>query len=155
MKDDINDKIRKVILALLAVIPMVAWVAYILVANATPHSATKPADVPAYWIFAGVASGTALATIAGDFLGVDINNNGRLATLPGRDRIWAILKALWSQLKAISAGAWATIVYLVGILIAVAFFVADDDKSNAAEVLKNAWPTLLGFGLGALRALAK
>lgn len=136
-----DDLLRTALVMALAVVPMVGWVVYVIGAALTTHGENAPADVNSTLVGIGVACGTALAVIAGEFLGIKNEQDLGYATA---------LKHRWPSL---SIAGWATIAYFAGIVVGVVAFALDGDRNNAAEVIKTSLWTLLGFGIGAIKAL--
>lgn len=133
-----DDLLKRVILATLVALPMVIWLAFVLAAGFTKHSATQPPELNESLRLAGVASGTALATIAGSFLGI---KNAQTLTL----------RQVTSRFS-LSINGWATLAYFVGISIAVLIWIFDKNRAQAAEVIQTSFATLFGFAIGALKA---
>ena len=84
-----------------------------------------------------MASGTALATIGGSFLGIK----------PAGTSIRAALRV-----PNLSVSGWATLAYFLGLLVAIVAFFIDPNRNYAADVVQTALATLGGFALGALKA---
>lgn len=136
-----DDKFRSALVLGLAIVPMIGWVVYVLGAALTTHDKGTPADVNSTLVGIGVACGTALAVIAGEFLG--IKNEQTLDYRTALTRRWPNL----------SVAGWATVAYFAGIVVGVVAFAFDGDRNSAAEVVKTSLWTLLGFGIGAIKAL--
>ena len=133
-----DERLKKAILAILVALPMVIWLVFVIIAGSATHSASKPPKVNEALRLAGVASGTALATIAGSFLGIK-NAQGLTLSEVGR-RV------------NLSINGWATLAYFVGLAAAVAIWVFDKNRAQAAEVIQTAFASLFGFAIGALKA---
>lgn len=135
--DNDDDVVRRIGRGLLAFVPMVGWLAFVFVAGLAEHDATTAPDFPEQLRLVGVASGTALATIAGAFLGVDPQTGTRL------DRL---------RRPALSISGWATVLYFFGLVAAIVIWAVDDQRAYSAEVIQTSLATLFGFGIGALKA---
>lgn len=148
-----NQWVITVVTSVLVLVPMVAWIWFVVAAGATDHSKAVPADMNDQVKLVGVASGTALSVIAGSFLGIS-NALGQLS-IQGRD---ATSGGWWARLRTgvrtprLSTSAIATIVYFLGIIIAVGIWIFDKNKDYSVDVIQTSLATLVGFGLGALKA---
>jgi hypothetical protein len=129
--------VQKVLLKGLAVIPLVAWLVFIVWAGLLDHNQTTPPDLPEGLRLVGTASGAALATIAGAFLGLK----------PDEVRIKEA-----ARLPNLSVNALAAVAYFVGLIVAVVIWIFDSNRAYAADVIQTALATLFGFAIGALKA---
>lgn len=135
---DNNAAVQKVILTLLAALPLIGWLVFIGWAGLAEHGAGAPPDIPDNLRLAGVASGAALATIAGAFLGIKQEQQRSLVET--------------AQTTNLGMSAFATIVYFGGLVVAVLIWAFDSNRAFAAEVVQTSLATLFGFGIGALKA---
>lgn len=136
--NDDNEVLKKIITGFLVGLPMLVWLGYVIAAALVDHGPATPPALEDALRLAGVASGAALATIAGSFLGIASVLNERLTT--------------GIRLPNLSANGWATLAYFVGLLIAVGVWIFDPQRAHAADVIQTSLATLIGFGLGALKA---
>ncbi len=134
-----DDSLKKVILGFLVSLPMVIWIAFIVIAGLGAHSATMAASVNDTLRLVGVASGTALATIAGSFLGIKNAQDLSLGEVARR--------------FSLSINGWATLAYFLGLVIAILIWILDNNRAQSAEVIQTSLATLFGFGIGALKAV--
>lgn len=134
-----DARLKTFLLGVLVALPMVMWVAYVLIAGLADHSSTEQASVNSTLRLVGVASGSALAVIAGSFLGI---KTAQLQTL--RQAI--------SQRFDLSINGWAALAYFLGLALAVIIWAIDSNRMQADEVIQTSLATLFGFGIGALKA---
>lgn len=120
----------------------------------------SPPEIPPPLLGMVTAIGTALAVHAGKELGIPSDDQGDEAG--GEPSAWAkfINSNVWLRLKEILTSIWkgfdpenipkiATVVYLVGLLLAVVFFLFEQGSSASAELLQSSWTSLIGFFAGA------
>lgn len=134
-----DDRLKRALLGVLVALPMAMWVVFVVIAGLADHSSTDPAEVDETLRLVGVASGSALAVIAGSFLG--IKNASGLTVRQAAARRWDF-----------SINGWAALFYFVGLGLAVLIWALDADRAQADEVIQTALATLFGFGIGALKA---
>jgi hypothetical protein len=135
-----DDERGKLVLTLvLAGIPLALWLIYVGTSIAMDHSKENPAVVGDWLKPLGVGSGACLATIAGAWLGFK-PETGLTLTQRLRPRL--------------SFAGWATYIYFGSLIVAGAVFILDSQREYAAELVRTSLATLLGFGLGAAKALA-
>lgn len=134
---DDNAWLRRVVLSGLVALPLVGWLVFVLWAGFASHDQDTAADIPQALRLVGAASGTALATIAGSFLGIKPQQVGLRAA---------------ARMPRLSVSGWATAAYFVGLLVAVVIWALDKNRAYAADVVQTALATLFGFGIGALKA---
>lgn len=137
MSNSEDGTLKRVLLGTLVSLPMIAWLAFIGIAGTADHSAGVPA-IDEQLRLVGVASGTALAAIAGSFLGIRTSQGLTLQEI--------------RQNFSLSVNGWATVVYFVGLVIAAVIWAIDKNRNQAADVIQTSLATLFGFGLGALKA---
>ena len=153
MPRNYNALVKLIITGFLTFVPMVVWIWFVIAAGATDHSESVPPDMNDQVKLVGVASGTALAVIAGSFLGIS-NALGQ----PNVRGIDVIQGGWWARMRAgialpqLSVNAIATLVYFLGIVIAVVIWAFDKNKDYSVDVIQTSLATLVGFGLGALKA---
>ncbi len=133
-----DDTIKKWILGVLGGLGIIGWLAWIIYAGKLGLDNANPKPDGTIQAF-GVAAGVTLATITGDFLGVSTSGG---------------LTAMSETRQMPSFSAACTIAYLLGILIAVGFFIADKDRSASADVIQTSLATLGGLAIGAISVLA-
>lgn len=148
-----NEWVKLIVTSFLVFVPMVAWIWFVIAAGAVDHSPSNPPNMNDQVKLVGVASGTALSVIAGSFLGIS-NSLGQMSiqgldTGPGS--WWGRVRA-GMRLPRLSVSAIATLVYFVGIVIAVVIWAIDKNRDNSVDVIQTSLATLVGFGLGALKA---
>lgn len=138
MSGSSDDTLKKLLIGFLVALPMFAWIIFVVAAGKADHAGT-PATVNVQLRLVGVASGTALAAIAGSFLGVKTSQQLTLAEI--------------RQNFSLSVNGWATVAYFIGLVLAVAIWALDKNRATSADVIQTALATLFGFGLGALKAM--
>ncbi len=137
------DTIRTVVITALAVGGVAIFGLYIISAGlASLNNPTEPVELrPPELAAFGVAAGTLLAANLGAVLGI--------AGVPNRNT--------WQNLRDATQSPWAqlggAVVYVVLLLIALAFYWMSDWSENAAEALKTSLGTLFGVLLGAMTAV--
>lgn len=141
-----DDTLRKILSVALAAVPMILWIIYVLTAAFADHGPGQPANLDDTWQAVGTGAGTALAAVAGSFLGISVNQS------QGQNRSITQDVRQGFQWPQLSISGWATIVYLLGIVIAVIAWLADGDRTTSAPVIVTSLGALAGFGLGALKA---
>lgn len=135
--DGDDELVRRVLRGSLAVIPLIGWLVFVLLSGLAPHDQETPPDIPEALRLVGAASGTALAAIAGAFLGI---------------KPLEISFAAAVRLPNLTLNAWASIAYFLGLVVALVVWAVDPNRGYAADVVQTALATLFGFGVGALKA---
>lgn len=133
----------------------------ILNASGEPVTETaSPPEIPTPLLGLVTAIGTALAVHAGKQLGIPTEEEGNEAGAESsmlskflNSTIWKrlveILTSLWKGFHPDNVPKMATVIYLIGLVIAFIFFLMEKGSTASAEFLLTSWTSLLGFLAGA------
>lgn len=111
----------------------------------------KPPEIPGFLLGLVTAMGTALAVNTGRELGIPSQREGQESAPISIiwERLKEIISVIWNKLAIENIPRYATVLYLLGLLIALFFFVREGTSSASAELLQSSWTSLVGLLAGA------
>ncbi|HEV8545247.1 MAG TPA: hypothetical protein VGQ64_03080 [Candidatus Limnocylindrales bacterium] len=120
------------------------WLAYVWSAGTLSRPAGDPPLLDPNLAALGPVFGAALATNLGAFLGISTQ-------LPRQGEKLLSIAAVGARQSQPWASALAALLYLIGLALAVYFYVTDPEPAKAADVIRNSLLAVGGAALGAFQ----